>query len=345
MNPAPPALAGLHPGYFALVMATGILSIAAFLLGLPGVPQALLYANICFFVILCGLTLARLFFFLPLARADLADPARGPGFFTTVAATAVLGSQLAIVAKAPGPATALLIVGLLLWGFLVYAFFLALMIRPEKPAVETGLHGGWFVLAVATQSISVLASILAPSRGTGAGGLLFLALAFFLLGGFFYLALAVLVLRRLVFLPLAAPALGPAYWVSMGAAAISTLAGARLLLDEALFPLLGELDGFLKAATLFFWVLATWWLPLLLALGFWRHLVQYVPLRYESGYWSLVFPLGMYATCSLMLARATGLVFLLAIPRVGIWIGLGAWLLSFAAMVRDLAARLRRRAF
>ncbi|MFJ9591104.1 hypothetical protein [Streptomyces acidicola] len=34
-------------------------------------------------------------------------------------------------------------------------------------------------------------------------------------------------------------------------------------------------------------------LPLLLALGVWRHVLRRVPLRYELGWWNLVFPVGM----------------------------------------------------
>src|SRR5688500_3325359 len=52
-------LAGLHPAYFALVMATGIVSIAAHLLEIPIVPKALFALNVVFYPALWGLTLAR----------------------------------------------------------------------------------------------------------------------------------------------------------------------------------------------------------------------------------------------------------------------------------------------
>src|SRR5207248_1511009 len=89
----------LHPAYFALVMATGIVSIAAKLLGIPYVPMALLFVNLAAYVVLWALTLARIARFRRDVFADVADHQRGVGFFTTVAATSVLGSQLAIVAK------------------------------------------------------------------------------------------------------------------------------------------------------------------------------------------------------------------------------------------------------
>lgn len=45
--------------------------------------------------------------------------------------------------------------------------------------------------------------------------------------------------------------------------------------------------------SLLLWAWATWWIPLLVIFGVWRHLVHCQPLRYHPMYWSLVFPLGM----------------------------------------------------
>src|SRR5690606_23214038 len=100
---------------------------------------------------------------------------------------------------------------------------------------------------------------------------------------------------RFTFLPLASANLTPPYWISMGAVAITTLAGANLLLSAGDSPLLEELRPFLKGFTLFFWAAGTWWIPLLVLLGAWRHLVRRLPLRYDPQYWGMVFPLGMYA--------------------------------------------------
>jgi hypothetical protein len=47
------ALAGLSPGYFGMVMATGIVSIGARLLGMPSLAQALFWLNLFAFA-LCG---------------------------------------------------------------------------------------------------------------------------------------------------------------------------------------------------------------------------------------------------------------------------------------------------
>ena len=86
------AAAGLFPGYFALVMATGIVSIAAYLLALTAVAWVLLFVNVAAYIVLWLLLVTRLVRFFPRVRADLTDHARGPGFFTVVAGTCVLGN-------------------------------------------------------------------------------------------------------------------------------------------------------------------------------------------------------------------------------------------------------------
>ena len=50
----------LHPAYFALVMATGIVSIAAQLLDVPVVPKLLLGINLVAFAVLWLLTIVRI---------------------------------------------------------------------------------------------------------------------------------------------------------------------------------------------------------------------------------------------------------------------------------------------
>ena len=88
------AAEALFPGYFALVMATGITSIASHLLGFSAIAGALVGVNLLAFAVLSCLTVLRAACFPERLVADLGDHARGPGFFTIVAGTCVVGSQL-----------------------------------------------------------------------------------------------------------------------------------------------------------------------------------------------------------------------------------------------------------
>lgn len=336
------AIANLFPGYFALVMATGIVSIAAHLLELKLIASILLVVNILAYAILCLLLLIRLIRFFPRVRADLGDHVRGPGFFTVVAGTCVLGSQLVIVAGQFGAAAVLWLAGLLLWAVIMYSFFTFVTIREEKPTLEKGLSGAWLIAAVATQSVSVLGTMLSANFSAYRETLLFFTLCMFFIGCILYLLLITLIFYRFTFLNLTTDTLTPPYWINMGAVAITTLAGARLILAASEWRFLGEILPFLKSFTVFFWAWGTWWIPLLLILGFWRHVNKRFPLRYDPQYWGMVFPLGMYTACTFQLSKAINFEPLMLIPRVFIYLALAAWLTASIGLLYSLLPKQNR---
>ena len=325
------AIANLFPGYFALVMGTGITSVAADLLGMRPVAFVLLYVNIAAFAVLTIMLIVRLIRFFPRALADLNDHVRGPGFFTVVAATCVLGSQLIIVTNAFEPALYLWFIGLACWIVIMYAFFTAVTVRMNKPPLDKGISGSWLIAVVATQSISVLGTLLAARYTGHAELLLFFTLSMYLIGAMLYVMLITLIFYRFTFLDITREVLTPPYWINMGAVAITTLAGARLILAAPSWPFLNEIGPFLKGFTLFFWSAGTWWIPLLFILGFWRHAVKKFPLRYDPQFWGLVFPLGMYTVCTFQLSKAIGFAPLMIIPAVFVYLAIAAWIITFVA--------------
>lgn len=326
----------LFPGYFALVMATGIISMAAHSLGMQWAALILLFANILFFLVLAVLYVARLIFFFPKVLEDLHEPLRGPGFFTVVAGVCVFGSQLLLVAEERGVAKVLWFVGIGLWVVVMYSFFTAIIGREEKPSLDQGISGGWLIATVATQSVSELGTLLGKGFSTGREVTFFFTLVMYLLGSMLYLNIITLIFYRFTFMPITTKRLSPTYWINMGAVAITTLAGSTLLLHADAWDFLQMLRPFLVGFTLFFWATGTWWIPLLVILGVWRHGVHRFPLEYDPHFWAGVFPMGMYTMATLRLSVATPLGFLEIIPRYFIYVAYFVWLVSFAGLVREL---------
>ena len=80
---------------------------------------------------------------------------------------------------------------------------------------------------------------------------------------------------------------------------------------------------------------ATWWIPLLLLLGVWRHVVRRYPLAYDPQYWGMVFPLGMYAAATFRLSEALPLAPLALVARGVLPVALAAWLAAALGLVRS----------
>src|SRR5690606_478947 len=86
----------LFPGYFAIVMATGIISIAAYSLNMAPIAYLLLWLNIGFYSILIVLLLSRILFYFSHVVKDITDHQNSPGFLTLVAGSCILGTQMLV---------------------------------------------------------------------------------------------------------------------------------------------------------------------------------------------------------------------------------------------------------
>jgi len=84
---------GLSPAYFALVMATGIVSIASDRAELRTIAAVLLWLNAAQYLLLWILTAWRLLRYRRALLDDLTDHQAAPGFFSAVAATGVMGNN------------------------------------------------------------------------------------------------------------------------------------------------------------------------------------------------------------------------------------------------------------
>lgn len=332
---------GLDPGYFALVMATGIVSVALHLEGFGVLSDVLLGITVVCAVALLILTGVRLIRHRDALVDDVRAPQRAFGFFTLVAGANVVGVRFALDGHVALPAVLAVAAGLL-WGFLGYLIpWTAVLGRHERPIIATA-NGTWFVWVVAAQSVSVSAATLQPAIPGCQSFCAIVAVGNWAVGLILYAAAGLFVGARMLQYRLDAADLTPPYWIAMGAASISVLAGARIV-EMADAPILAAVRGMAAGTSVVLWAFATWLIPPLLLAGWWRHGVHRVPLRYGPELWSIIFPLGMYSVASSYLGIADRLPVVGVIGRVELWLAVTAWTAAFIAMLVHFARRVRDR--
>lgn len=324
----------LTPGYFALVMGSGIISVGMLLEGHILLSVALLVVCAVSYAVLVSLTAWRLLSFRHAMADDFTDPRRAFGFFTFIAGTDVLAVRLAMDGH-HGLTATLLVVAVGTWLVLGYVVpWTAVLSRSTRPVVATA-NGTWFIWVVASQSVAVCAASLEPVWEGWRRELALVAVFSWSVGVFLYAAAGIFVSARLMLYELRPEDLTPPYWVAMGASAITVLAGARIV-EMADAPMVEATRGLVAGTSVVFWAFATWLIPALFAAGWWRHRTHRVPLVYEATLWSIVFPLGMYAVAGIYLGRADRLPVVGMIGSAELWVAFAVFSLTFVAMVVHL---------
>jgi tellurite resistance protein TehA-like permease len=324
-------IAALNPGSFALVMATGIISNSFFFEGRRGVSDVLFAINAAAFTWLVLITLVRIVRFGPALWADLMDPGRVFGFFTIIAGSDVFGAGLTLRGL-PAPALALWIAALVLWLVLIYVGFMVLTLRNTADGADI-VAGGWLNAIVGTQSLVVLGAVVAPLCGPFAPAVFVLIHTLWGIGLALYGIFIALFAARIFYRAVVPDDLTPMLWVVMGAGAISTNAGSVLIVTDSGIAFLTTMRPFIDAVTLMVWAWATWWIPLLVIFGIWKHGVHRVPLTYTPLLWSMVFPLGMYSLATARLSLAADFPPLHTGARGMMWLALAVWVATALALM------------
>ncbi len=319
----------LFPAYFALVMATGIVSIASNLLGFHLLAKALFYFNVSAYGVLLLMFFSRLIFYFKSFVKDFSSHAKSPGFLTIVAGTCVLGNQFIALGYGHSVALILYYFGIVLWLVLLYMLMIVLTTRNDKPTLDQGINGIWLLIVVSTQSIAVLGTELLDYTIFGPKATLFISLMMFLLGCILYIIIITLIFYRLTFFKMKAEEFAPPYWINMGAVAISSLAGALLVQKSGLWEFSSSMEFFVMGMTLMLWAFGTWWIPIIIVLGFWRHVLKQIPLTYHPQYWGMVFPLGMYTVSTYRISQIEHLDIVGPIASGFIYFAIIAWSVTF----------------
>jgi tellurite resistance protein TehA-like permease len=323
----------LFPGYFAMVMATGIVAIGAAQQELRWLADALYAVAAVTFLVLAVLLVWRLAAVPTLLATDLTSHAKGFAFLTTVAATNVLGSASGMIHGWWTLSWWLWWLSLALWAFFVYATLFAVVLKGPKPGLGNGINGTWFLLTVSTESVVVLGALLLGRHPSDL--LAFALIAAFALGVVLYLIVMTMVFLRWTFTELEPTEADPPAWIAAGAVAITVLAGSNLLGSQRASPRIERLAPFIEGTVMLAWATATFWFPLMVAIGVWRHAIHRVPLRYHPSYWALVFPLGMYGAATFRMRVAVRLDALAWLPKVTLAVALAAWTAAFVGLLAE----------
>ncbi len=329
----------LDPAYFALVMATGIVSNALFLEGERAISDALFAVNLVAYPSLWLLTGLRAARFPAAIGADLVNPRRVFLFFTAVAATDVLGMSIGL----RGFTTIALVMWLFafaLWLALIYLGFGVLMLRNNAGGADVA-EGAWLNAIVGTQSLVIIGGAVAlPALHVGQQAFVLLPMLW-AIGLILYGIFVALLSYRFFFADLKPDDATPPLWIVMGAAAISVNAGAILVARGGATPFLRSLQPFLGGVTLATWAWATWWIPLLLLLGLWKHGIHRRSIGYTPMLWSIVFPLGMYAAATLRLSEIAAVPALGSLSWAMMWVALAAWCATGVGLIAALLRSVR----
>jgi len=238
---------------------------------------------------------------------------------------------------------------------LLYYLFVTEIIGAGKAGVSERIDGAFLLVIVCMQSLAVLGGLLAePLAGYG-NAVVLLSMSYFGSGYVLYFVVVTVVTYRLLDGPIRPDDWTGPYWITMGAAAITTLAGTTL------GPRLETFQGWepyapvIIGVTFLAWAIASWWIPLLLVVDIWKfltggtdgkppawvllfpwsrlgfgdHLHTYAPTA-----WGRVFPMGMYTASTLNIAGIGTFGLLSVVPAYWGWFALVVWALTLVGMSR-----------
>ena len=274
----------LRPEAYAAVMATGIVSAAASSAGRPVLSDVLFSLAAAAYVV------------LPFR----VRPERAFSLFAFTAAGDVLATR---AATEGWEAIALGVWALDAAAWLAFATWLARRPPPRRTA-----RGSWLLAVVATQSLALVAGVLAERDALQAARRLGVAL--FVLGVVLYPIVVALLVPRLRRLARGDERIAGDDWILLGALAISSLTATHV--------------GVPNAVALALWVAALVWAPALVVAE-----LRSLPLRYDTRRWSTVFPLGMFASAS----YAVGVD---VVGAVVVWVALAAWVATSVGAVTSV---------
>ena len=353
----------LDPAYFGLVMSTGIVSIAFLELGIGMVSWPLAAFTVACYALLVILFAVKVGAFPRRVAAELRDRERHWGTLTFVVGTNTVGTVFVLFFDATAIATVLWLTTSVATPVLLYYLFATEFVGARKKAVSERVDGAFLLVIVCMQSLAVLGGILSRELPSYAADIVLLSMSYYGAGYILYFVVVTVVAFRLLEGSVRPDDWTGPYWITMGAAAITTLAGSTLGPRLESIPAWEPYAPVIIGITFLAWAIASWWIPLLLAVDVWKFLtgdiegrppmwVVLVPWSriafgrrlntYEPATWGRVFPMGMYTACTLNLGGIRTFNTLQVVPAYWGWFALFVCGLTLLGAIRATGRTLAR---
>ncbi len=292
--------------WFNVVTALAMIALVCQLYGYTKTSQHLFIAGLAIFLSTTVFMVMRIILFCKNTLNELLNPENTLYLHTIVGTVNLIGVCLSRIFHWHTTANVFWYVAIGLWVGISLATFNILFLcqKSEDRKIEEVLHGGWFFATLSTQSTVFLGTIIMEHA---AGYMLIIQLLSFALwsiGAWLYLILSSIIFLRLFFCKFSDITTISPYWMNVGAAAATALAGISLYqhIQIAGGPFLDFLP-FLKGMSLFFWSVGLWWVPFLLIWAVVKQEFRAEGLVFTVGYWEIVLTLGLYATSTSQLSH------------------------------------------
>lgn len=291
--------------WFNVVTALAMIALVCQLYGYTKTSQHLFIAGLALFLSTTVFMVMRIIVFCKNTLNEFLNPENTLYLHTIVGTVNFIGVCLSRIFHWHTTANVFWYVAIGLWVGISLATFNILFLcqKSENRKIEEVLHGGWFFATLSTQSTVFLGTIIMEHAAGYTLIIQLLSFALWSIGAWLYLILSSIIFLRLFFCKFSDITTISPYWMNVGAAAATALAGISLHqhIQIAGGPFL-DLLPFLKGMSLFFWSIGLWWMPFLLIWAVVKQEFRAEGLVFTVGYWEIVLTLGLYATSTSQLS-------------------------------------------
>lgn len=291
--------------WFSAVMATTMTAFACQLYGYNKISQYFFIAGLVIFLSVIVFMIARMVLFYKDTLHEILNPEKTLYFYTIAGTVNLAGVCLSKIFHLYTTAHIFWYAATGLWMTISFTSFSVLFLyqKAEDRKIEDVLHGGWLFAVLGTQSTAFLGTLVAEHATRHTIFIQLFSFALWSIGACLYLIFVSIIFLRLFFSRFSDITTISPYWMNIGAAAATALAGASLYqhIQIAGGPF-SDLLPFLKGFSLFFWSVGLWWLPLLLILAIVKRINDTEGVMFTVGYWEIALTPGLYANGTFLLA-------------------------------------------